>query len=43
MQIVTMEARRNYLLSKRNYHITNFISENLLALEMKKKTHTNVH
>ena len=30
------ERRRNYLVSERNYHITNFVTENLLATEMKK-------
>ena len=33
---VTTEARRNYLISESNYHTTNFFSENLLAIEIKK-------
>ena len=29
--------RRNYLVSKQNYHTTKFFTENLLAIEMKTK------
>ena len=29
---------KNYLLSEPNYHTTKFFTENLLAIEMKKKT-----
>ena len=36
IKLVTAEARRNYLLSEPNYNTTNFFSENLLAIEMKK-------
>ena len=36
IKFVTTEARRNYLVAKSNYHTTNFFSENLLAIEMKK-------
>ena len=32
---VTGEKRRNYLASEQNYQVTNFFSENVLALEMK--------
>ena len=32
---VTGEKRRNYLVSEQNYQVTNFFSENVLALEMK--------
>ena len=36
IKLVTNEARRNYLMSEPNYHTTNFFSENLLAIEMKR-------
>ena len=36
MKLVTTERRRNYLVSESNYHITNFFTEHLLAIEMKK-------
>ena len=36
IKLVTAEMKRNYLLSEPNYHTTNFITENLLAIEMKK-------
>ena len=35
-KLVTTEARRNYLVSEPNYHITKFFSENLFAIEMRK-------
>ena len=35
IEIVATEARRNYLVSEPNYHITKFFTENLLAIEMK--------
>ena len=31
---VTTEKRKKYLVSKQNYHKTNFFSENLLAIKM---------
>ena len=34
--IAAAEARKNYLESKTNYHNTNFISENLLEMKMKR-------
>ena len=37
---VTTEARKNYLVSDPNCHTTNFVSENLLAIEMNK---TQIH
>ena len=37
IKLVTNEARRNYLVSEPKYHTTIFFSENLLAIEMKKK------
>ena len=36
IQLVTNEARRNYLRSERNYHKITFFLENLLALEITK-------
>ena len=32
IKLVTTEKRSNYLVSKPNYHTTNFFSENLLAI-----------
>ena len=37
-KLVTMEVRRSYLISERNYHETKSFLENLLAIEMKKST-----
>ena len=37
IKLVTTEARRNYFVSEPNYHTIKFFSENLLAIEMKKK------
>ena len=37
IKLVPTERRGNYLVSERNYHTTKFFSENLLAIEMKKK------
>ena len=37
IKLVTTETRRNYLVSEPNYHTTKFFTENLLAIEMKKK------
>ena len=36
IKLVTIERRRNYLLSKPNFHTTKFFTENLLAIEMRK-------
>ena len=36
IQLVTTERRRSYLVSETNYHNTNFFTENLLVIEMKK-------
>ena len=41
IKFVTTETRRNYLVSEPNYHTTNFFTEHLLAIEMKKKKQTN--
>ena len=38
IKLVTTE-RENYLVSEPIYHITNFFTENLLAIETKKKTY----
>ena len=38
IKLLTIEARRNYLMSEPNYHTINFFSEYLLAIEMKKQT-----
>ena len=37
IKLVTTERRRNYLASKRNYHTTKLFTQNVLAIEMKKK------
>ena len=37
IKLVTTEKRRNYLVSKPNYHTRKFFTENLLAVEMKNK------
>ena len=37
IKLVMTEKRRNYLVSEPNYHITNFFTENVLAIEMKKQ------
>ena len=37
IELVTTDRRRNYLVSEPNYDTTNWFSENLLAIEMKKK------
>ena len=36
IKLVTTERKRNYLVSKPNYHTTNFFTKNLLAIEMRK-------
>ena len=37
IKLLTTERRTNYLVSDPNYHTTKFFTENLLAIEMKKK------
>ena len=37
IKFVTTETRRNYLVSEPNYHTTNFFTEHLFPIEMKKK------
>ena len=41
VKLVTTEPRKNYLVSKPNYHTKFFFPENLLAIKMKKTT--NIH
>ena len=36
IKLVTIDKRRNQLVSEPDYHTTKYISENLLAIEMKK-------
>ena len=36
IKFVTTERRRNYLVSELNYHTKNLLTENVLAVEMKK-------
>ena len=40
IKLVTTERRRNYLVSEPNYHTTKFLTENLLAIEMKKNRYS---
>ena len=37
IKLATTQRRRNYLVSEPNYHTTNFFTETLLAIEMKKQ------
>ena len=37
IRLLTTGRRRNYLVAEPNYHTTKFLTENLLAIEMKKK------
>ena len=37
IKLVTTDKRRNQLASEPNYHATKYFSENLIAIEMKKK------
>ena len=37
IKLVTTDEKRNILVSEPNYHTTKRFSENLLAIEMKKK------
>ena len=37
IKLVTTERKRNYLVSEQNHHTTKFFTENVLAVEMKKK------
>ena len=38
IKLVNTDTKRNKLVSEPNYHTTKWFSENLLAIEMKKKT-----
>ena len=37
IKLVTTDKKRNQLVSELNYHTTKYFSENLMAIEMKKK------
>ena len=37
-KLVTTHRKRNYLVSEKNLNTTKFFTENLLAIELKKKT-----
>ena len=37
IKLLTTDKKRNQLTSEPNYHITKYFSENLMAIEMKKK------
>ena len=37
IKLVTTGGRRNYLVSEPNYHTTQFFTEDLLQMELKKK------
>ena len=41
IKLVTTKRRRNYLVSEPNFHTINFLTEKLLAIEMKKLKHFN--
>ena len=42
IKLATTERRRNYLVSEPNYHTTKSFTENILAIEIKKKTKTDI-
>ena len=37
IKLLTTDKKRNQLTSEPNYHITKYFSENVMAIEMKKK------
>ena len=37
IKLVTANRRRNYLVSEPNFHITKWVSENLLIIEIKNR------
>ena len=41
IKVIITKARRNYLVSEPNYHITTFLSKALLAGEIKKISDTH--
>ena len=43
IKLIEIERKTNYLVSERNYHTTKFFTENLLAIEMKKKKNLNIN
>ena len=38
IKLITTERKRNYLVSEPNYHTTKFFTENIFAIEIKKKS-----
>ena len=40
IKLITIEAKRNYLVSEPIYHTTKSFTENLLAIEKKKYKHS---
>ena len=43
IKLVMTERRKNYLVSEPNYHTTKFFTENILAIETKKKENRNTY
>ena len=43
IKLVTTERRRIYLVSEPNYYTTEFFTENLLEIEMKKKQKNQIY
>ena len=43
IKLVPTERKRNYLVSEPNYHTTKFFTEDLLAIEMEKKSKKQRH
>ena len=41
IKLVATENTKNYLVSEPNYHIIKFLTENVLAIEMKKNSNTH--
>ena len=42
-KLVTTGRRRNNLVSKPNYHTTKFFTENILAIEIKKRIYLRIN
>ena len=43
IKLVASEKRRNYLVSEPNYYTTKFFTENLLAIELKKRKYLRLN
>ena len=43
IKLVTTDKRRNQLASEPNYHTVKCVSQNLMAIEMKKKTNVKMN